>query len=79
MSKVTCIRCKQNFPYSGSAGHCGGCHNTFIGLGSFDAHRVGAHGTPERRCEITDKHWTDKNGYWHIGKRGVTWWEPEAA
>lgn len=29
---------------------CSVCNNTFSSTSAFDKHRVGAHGTPERRC-----------------------------
>lgn len=77
MSQITCPRCDNRYPNNSRAGHCGGCHETFIGLGAFDAHRVGPHG-PERRCEVTVAHWADKSGHWHIGERGAVWWKEAA-
>jgi hypothetical protein len=80
-SKITCVNCGKQWPHTNRYGHCAaeGCHETFVGLGAFDAHRVGKHGTPDRRCEIGEKHWQDEKGYWHTGKRLEAgekgWWE----
>lgn len=70
MSKVRCADCGTVFPNSHRVGHCGkgGCHETFVGLTAFDAHRVGQHGV-NRRCEIREKHWQDDRGFWHYGPR----------
>lgn len=79
MSKVKCPECHESFPGTDRFGHCAVCHETFVGLGAFDAHRTGEHGTPSRRCELTDKHWRDERGFWHIGarieKNEKGWWE----
>jgi hypothetical protein len=89
MPNLTCKDCKKPFPHSERAGHCTACHETFIGLAAFDAHRVGEHGTPDRRCELKPEestgekgqtaygHWQDERGYWHHGKRG--YWAEDAA
>ena len=76
---VTHPACKKQFPANNTHGHCSGCCETFVGLTSFDAHRVGTHDT-DRRCEIqpyetkTENgtrygHWQDKHGYWKYGKQ----------
>ena len=70
MATLNCKDCGKAFPHSERAGHCTACCETFIGIGAFDTHRTGRHGTPDRRCELTDKHWQDERGYWHIGERG---------
>lgn len=75
---LRCPDCGEHFPNAATIGHCSGCCRTFVGLGAFDAHRVGKHGV-DRRCEIGEKHWQDKKGYWHIGQRGERWWEQEEA
>lgn len=75
-------KCGKTFPSGERAGHCGSCCETFIGLSAFESHRVGAHGTPERRCEIQPYetidpetlyarygHWIDERGYWHYGRK----------
>jgi hypothetical protein len=86
---VKCPDCKNTFPSGDRAGHCSACCRTFIGLNAFEAHRVGQHGTPDRRCELqpetrTDDdgrirygHWQDERGYWHVGQRGF-WGDREA-
>lgn len=68
MSNPTHPKCGKSYPGGSSAGHCSGCCETFIGLAAFEAHRRGEHGV-DRRCEITDKHWTDDRGYWHVGAK----------
>ena len=77
MSKLTCKDCGDQFPNSNRTGHCTACCRTFVGLTAFDAHRTGAHGTPERRCELTTKHWQDERGYWHHGHRDPRDWKYE--
>lgn len=75
-------KCGKNFPTGERAGHCDTCCETFIGLSSFEAHRTGAHGTPDRRCEILPYenghteagkpiygHWEDERGYWRYGRK----------
>ena len=83
-----CPDCKKTFPGGERAGHCAACCETFIGLAAFEAHRVGEHGTPDRRCELKPEtytnskgqtahgHWRDDNGYLHIGQRG--YWADES-
>ena len=78
--KSLCLDCQQIIPGGERAGHCATCHQTFIGLTSFDKHRVGEHGV-NRRCELQPYtletvdhqirygHWPDKNGHWHYGRR----------
>lgn len=73
--------CGKSFPEGSRAGHCAACHETFVGGAGFDNHRVGKHGTPDRRCEIKPYetvneqgvtiygHWQDDRGYWHYGKQ----------
>lgn len=74
-------KCGKAFPNGERAGHCPTCCETFIGLTSFEAHRVGAFPN-ERRCEIqpyenglteTGKskygHWADEKGHWHYGRQ----------
>lgn len=51
--------------------HCTVCHLTFGGDGGFDAHRVGRHTPPERRClttqELTVKGYSPNHrGHWRI-------------
>lgn len=81
MSKPFHPKCGKRFPAGTQAGHCATCCETFIGQASFDAHRVGAHGTAERRCELQPYesrgqsgntvygHWQDANGYWKLGRQ----------
>ena len=83
MQTLTHPKCQKRFPNGSRSGHCSGCCETFIGLVSFDAHRVGDHGT-NRRCEIQPYettgddgkvrygHWVDDKGYIHHGKRLTT-------
>lgn len=73
--------CGKTIPNGNNSGHCGGCHEGFIGNTSFEAHRVGSHHLNERRCELqpyestTESgaikygHWQDDNGYWRYGKQ----------
>lgn len=73
-------QCGKEIPNGNTNGHCGACHEGFIGNTSFEAHRTGAF--PDRRCEIlpyengistTGKpkygHWQDERGYWRYGKQ----------
>lgn len=71
-------KCGKRFPSGSRAGHCAACCETFIGTAAFEAHRVGEHGTPERRCltpetetasDGTKPFWQDDRGYWHFGER----------
>lgn len=82
VTKATHPKCGKTFPGGDGSGHCSGCCETFIGLGAFEAHRVGSHGE-DRRCEIQPYtsyapeyphtirygHWNDERGYWHYGRR----------
>jgi hypothetical protein len=68
MSNPSHPKCGKSFPGGSSAGHCSACCETFIGLNSFEAHRVGAHGV-DRRCELSEKHWADERGFWHHGPK----------
>lgn len=73
--------CGKLFPNGSQAGHCAACCETFTGGTAFEAHRVGKHGTPDRRCEmqpylgVTETgapkygHRQDTRGYWHYGKQ----------
>lgn len=49
----TCSGCKKSWTGL-SPQHCSGCHETFSGTGTGDAHRVGRHGvktgSDRRRC-----------------------------
>ncbi|GAA3705848.1 hypothetical protein GCM10023081_47070 [Arthrobacter ginkgonis] len=83
MASVTHPKCGKTFPGGERTGHCGACCETFIGLISFEAHRVGEHGTPDRRCELKPYishrkeyphttlfgHWPDERGFWHFGEK----------
>lgn len=74
-------KCGKAFPAGERAGHCGACCETFIGNTAFEAHRVGAHGTPERRCEIQSYestsetgstvygHWQNESGHYRHGRQ----------
>lgn len=74
-------KCGKHYPGNNTHGHCARCCETFAGLTSFDAHRVGTPGSDARRCEIqpyeipTENggvrygHWMDNNGFWHFSKR----------
>ena len=62
-------KCGKRFPGGNQAGHCAACCETFIGLGAFEAHRVGTHTPDTRRCELQPDHWQDERGYWHHGQR----------
>ena len=64
-----CIDCGAEFPNTDRIGHCASCHRTFASSSAFDKHRVGKHGTPDRRCELGPLHWRDLRGIWHYGKR----------
>lgn len=68
MSNPTHPKCGKSCPGGSIAGHCSGCCETFIGLAAFEAHRRGEHGV-NRHCEITDKHWADSRGYYHVGAK----------
>ena len=68
MAGVLHPKCGKRFPGGPRSGHCSGCCETFIGLASFEVHRVGKHGE-DRRCEVTEEHWADARGYWHYGPR----------
>ena len=71
--------CGKTFPAGERAGHCGACHENFIGLTAFDAHRTGPY--DNRQCviqpyETTTEtgstrygHWADDRGYWRHGKQ----------
>lgn len=74
--------CGKTFPAGERAGHCAICCETFIGNTSFEAHRVGEHGTPERRCELQPYetidpetlyarygHWADDKGHYRYGRK----------
>jgi hypothetical protein len=72
-----CHHCGVQFNGSDSSGgHCsggpfGGCCQSFASLSGFDKHRVGPHGTAERRCltpdEMLAKGWTvDGNKVWRL-------------
>lgn len=73
--------CGKTIPNGNTNGHCGACHEGFIGGTSFEAHRVGSHHDNQRRCElqpyesVTEDgrakygHWQDARGYWHYGKQ----------
>lgn len=77
---ITHPACGKQFPNGPRAGHCAACCATFVGLGAFEAHRVGEHGV-DRRCQLqpyegtTEEgkpkfgHWQDDKGYWHYGER----------
>lgn len=80
MARITCPDCHQTYPGGERAGHCAACHQTFIGLVSFDAHRVGPF--PDgRHCQIQPYesttanggtrygHWADADGNWHHGRK----------
>ncbi len=80
MTNPTCPDCKKTFPGSNNAGHCRSCHRTFIGLKSFDAHRMGAF--PDgRHCDLVPYelpspsgktrygHWADDHGFFHHGRK----------
>ena len=64
-------KCGKTFPNSSRVGHCGGCHETFVGLGAFDQHRIGQ--GKERRClDLFDgiaEFWQDDRGFWHFGAK----------
>lgn len=54
---------------AGTIGHCRACHTSFSGNTVFDLHRVGKHGTVERRClttaEMAELGWSvDSRGVW---------------
>lgn len=72
--------CGKTIPNGNTNGHCGSCHEGFIGGASFEAHRVGPF--PLRTCEIQPYdtrrtetgaikygHWQDERGYWRYGKK----------
>lgn len=75
-------KCGKRFPGTVRFGHCSVCCETFVGLGAFEAHRVGEHGV-DRRCELKPYrsytkeyphtevfgHWQDDKGFWHYGER----------
>ena len=80
--KATHPKCGKTFPGGDGSGHCSGCCETFIGLASFEAHRVGSHADNGRHCETqpyesTDPetgktrygHWQDDRGYWRFGRK----------
>lgn len=81
MATATHPKCGKSFPGSNTAGHCAACCETFMGLAAFEMHRVGEHGTPDRRCELQPAetigddgktrygHWRDDRGFWHFGRR----------
>mgnify|MGYP007086377473 CR=1 FL=1 len=63
-----------------SAYHCNGCHDSFIGLTAFDAHRIYESKESEKRICFMDiasdpyeagskQFWADAEGYWHLGKK----------
>ena len=77
-NKATHPKCGKTFPGGDGSGHCSACCETFIGLTSFDAHRVGPY--TDRRCEIQPYetpvegktrygHWKDDRGYYRYGRR----------
>lgn len=79
MATATHPKCGKQFPANNTHGHCAGCCETFVGLTSYDAHRVGP--ADERRCEIQPYasyrddggirygHWMDERGHWKFGKQ----------
>lgn len=70
MSSSYLHRCGKRVP--NSAYHCGGCHETFIGLGAFDRHRKRGACIiePVSKDPFVDSgFWVDGDGYWHSGKR----------
>lgn len=58
---------------SNGANHCGGCHETFRGLGAFDRHRKGLQcGIEPVKSDPYSKDsgfWKDEKGYWHFGRK----------
>lgn len=81
MAQATHPKCGKTFPAGNQAGHCASCCQTFIGNTAFENHRIGEHGTPDRRCAIQPYetvgddgksrygHWKDDRGYWHHGRK----------
>jgi len=72
LALLTHPKCGKTFPHNSRAGHCGGCCETFIGMGAFEKHRIGEHGTDRRCAELVEEEnrfWQDKDGYWHFGPK----------
>lgn len=81
MAKTTyCPKCSFEYPANDRVGHCSGCHLTFSGLTSFDAHQAKEYGignglvciSPESRHpdrQLPGKWWIDERGIWHLGER----------
>lgn len=78
MALIVHPKCQKQFPSNNTHGHCSACHETFVGIVSFDAHRVGEN-AETRRCEIQPYvtktrtgrrygHWQDQDGYWKFGR-----------
>lgn len=79
MTTTTHGACGKTIPTGSRAGHCGACHENFIGLTAFDAHRTGPY--DNRTCQIQPYetvgdngktkygHWADNNGNWHHGRQ----------
>lgn len=65
-------KCGKTFPSNNTHGHCGSCHETFVGLTAFDAHWI-TNDQGERVCVSPDTlkgpWWKDAAGHWHKGER----------
>lgn len=64
-------KCGKRFPGTVRFGHCSVCCETFVGLGAFEAHRVGEHGVDRRCVDLpnTELFRQDDKGFWHYGER----------
>ena len=63
-------KCGKQFPSNNTHGHCGSCHETFVGLAAFDGHWHTIDG--ERQCVPPaglKSYWQDASGYWHKGRQ----------
>lgn len=65
-------KCGKRFPGNNTHGHCGSCHETFVGQAAFDAHWVTSD-SGERVCvspsALKGEWWQDASGYWHKGRK----------
>uniref|UniRef100_UPI003F495033 FDXHR family putative zinc-binding protein n=1 Tax=Arthrobacter silvisoli TaxID=2291022 RepID=UPI003F495033 len=74
MSQPWHPRCGKRFSGAASVGHCAVCCETFVGVGTYDAHlsRDEAGKYIHLDPATTDpelKWWSDERGYWHKGPR----------
>lgn len=69
MNWTHCPECKNPHSNSPRYGHCAACHQTFMGIYTWDAHRRDGECLDPETEPKERQWWQDAKGYWHRGER----------